>query len=186
VSLDLDQFLAVAAELRCLASGSLLLLSGRGQGQGAGDPALQQQLGAALKECARVLASVGLLEQRVLGSQAVYAAVLAETDALVGSLPGRGHGEGDAEEESVDPASTSGGAAVRSGGGPMADDTAVEQLLHGTGSGAIEDVAGSRRHVSMLQLQRLRQEGYHPDFDGASFSVILTREEKLQHVASLR
>ena len=33
---------------------------------------------------------------------------------------------------------------------------------------------------------RMKQEGYHPELGGSSYSVIMTREEKLQKVYQLR
>lgn len=182
VAVALARFLSAAEEIKCMARGSLLLLSkqlGGGESSSAGTDAdiaadsvwqSEQGLGAeVLRACSRLMVSVGLAEGRVLGSQTVYSAVLAEAEAadVVASAAGNTNGEG--------------GAVLDDGGG-----AALLSAAHPTSEAAAEVEGEQLQHLRRWLLVRLRQEGYHPDRGGAAFSVILGREAKLQHLAGLR
>ena len=194
VALALADFLSAAEEIKCMARGSMQLLLSKqlaGEGSGTGPAATstsasattaanvdfdadselqsQQRLSAeALRECSRLLVSVGLAEGRVMGSQAVYSAVLAEVAAadVVSSTTGNILGESGAAPDD------GGATLLPAGPRPPGTPAGVEG----------EQVQRLLRWL----LVRLRHEGYHPSLGGASFSVILGREAKLQHLAGLR
>ena len=195
VAVALALFLSAAEEIKCMARGSMQLLLSKqlaaGEGSGTGpapmstsasatsvadvdidaDSAWQSQQGLraeALRECSRLLVSVGLAEGRVMGSQAVYSAVLAEAAAadVVSSTTDNILGEEGAVPDD--------GGAVLLPAGPRPPGTPA----------AVE--GDQVQHLHSWLLAQLRQEGYHPNLGGASFSVILGREAKLQHLAGLR
>ena len=147
LALSLSKLLALARELRALASGCILLL--RHSEPAASSPeaivvtaSVDPDRAEAIKECARLMAVVGLAEQRVLGSEPLYRALCVEAARL----------------------------------GPE---------VGGSSSG--EDKHGALPSRAILELiARMRQEGYHPEHGGNTYSVILTREEKLQKLAQLR
>ena len=122
---SLSEFLFVGRELRALASGCMLL--SKHWPEEASDTTICTQ---ALKECARLLAEVGMSESRVLGDEALYKSLCSEASQI-------------------------------------SDTTAAAK-------------------VAMQLINRMRQEGYHPERGGSSYSVVLSRDEKLQRLQQLR
>lgn len=163
VALALELFLATVGELRSIASGCVLVLKGP-EGSHASrdeqvedDGSQQNDHYQALRECARLLALASMTESQVLANQELYGKLASGCNSF-GDVPPLVVDLRHHDEPSLYamPASTS---------------ASTERLM-------TELITGL--------MSRMQQEAYHPRQGGASFSVVLSHDEKSQHLAGLR
>ena len=172
-----EDFLVAADELRFIASGCILILGQKTEHsvdiKGSAcpsdllekDESDREQHQAALRECARLLATVGMATTRVMNSQMLFSNLRSSVEPY--SLGNNGDKSARGGSLFLSPFLSS------RPGSNITDTTATATAIAAT-------------LTTLRLLHRMYQEGYHPEEGGASFSVVMSREEKMQHLAGLR